>query len=67
MVLVDEPRFGRVRNSVFPVLGLVFRKFVPSLYMGSEFGIFGGFEVWFWQMNLGLSEFEVLPVMFEAV
>ena len=67
-ILVDKPEFGRVQTLVFPDLGLG-----PTHFWLKRFEVWvswrrsKGFEVQFWWMNLGLSEFEGQPVKFEAV
>ena len=66
--MVDDPGFGRVQSLVFLDLGLGLAHFWPNrfevwaFWRGSN-----GFEVRFWWTNLGLSEFKVRPVKFEAV
>ena len=68
MVLEDEPGFGKVRSSVFPDLGLGSAHFwlnkfeVRAFWKGSK-----EFEVLFWWTNLGLSDFKIQPVKFQAV
>ena len=55
-ILVDESGFGRVRNSVFPDLGLSSAHFWPNRFV-----------VQFCWKNLGSSEFEVRPDKIKAV
>ena len=68
LILVDKPGFRGVQSSVFRDLGLGLARFwlnrfeVQAFWRGSS-----GFEVQFWWTNLGLSEFKVQPVKFEAV
>ena len=65
---MDEPGFGRVRNSVFQDLGLGSAHFWRNRFKVQDFGRgLKGFIVRFWWTNLGLSEFEIQPVKFEAV
>ena len=59
-ILVGEPRFGSVRISVCPDLGMFQVKQVRS------WGFLEGFEVRFWWTNLGSGEYEVRPVKFKA-
>ena len=67
-VLVDKPGFERVQSSVFPDLGLGLAFFWSNMF---EVLVFwrgsNGFEIRFWGMNLGSSEFEFQPVKFEVV
>ena len=66
-VLVDEPGFRLQIGSNFnfsgfgPGFGPFLAEQVRSL------GFLEWFEVQFWWTNLGLNEFEVRPVKFEAV
>ena len=60
-VLVDEPGFGWVHNSVFPDLGLGSACFWLNRFEVWAF-LWGGsnwFEVRFWWTNLGSSEFDL--------
>ena len=67
-VLVDEPGFGRDRSLVFPNLGLGLAYFWLNRFEVWAFrrGL-NWFEVRFWWMNLGSSEFKVRLIKFEEV
>ena len=66
--MVDERGLGRVRSSVFPDLVLNLVCFWPNLFeVQATSRDSSRFEVQFWWKNLGLNEFEVHAVKFEAV